>query len=273
MDRTITKIEVQKRNKDRVNVYINDEFAFACSSELVYCHNLQKGRVIDLDGLKEVIIEDNYIKCKSVALKYIERTLKTKNQIIEYLIKKEFEEITVSRVIEFLEQYNFIDDKNYVKAFLNTNIKKWSKNKIFYDLKHKGIDEETINTILNEVTYEDEKKCLIKLAEKKAKILCGKESDKRKIIEKLTLYLQSRGCDFETIKDIVKELDITPKEMTESDHIRKSGEFIKLATNRYESLKRTEQDKIKLKRKLQDYLLRKGYSYEEINSYIRAIEE
>ena len=33
MSNIITKIEVQKRNKDRVNVYINEEFNFACSSE------------------------------------------------------------------------------------------------------------------------------------------------------------------------------------------------------------------------------------------------
>lgn len=32
----ITKIEVQKKNKDRVNVYIDNNFAFAAFNELVY---------------------------------------------------------------------------------------------------------------------------------------------------------------------------------------------------------------------------------------------
>ncbi|MCC5424208.1 recombination regulator RecX, partial [Clostridium botulinum] len=53
MSNIITKIEVQKRNKDRVNVYIDEEFNFACSSELIYYHNLKKGKVIDENSLND----------------------------------------------------------------------------------------------------------------------------------------------------------------------------------------------------------------------------
>lgn len=47
LKKIITKVEIQKRNKDRVNVYINHEFAFACSAELVYIHNIEKGKSVD----------------------------------------------------------------------------------------------------------------------------------------------------------------------------------------------------------------------------------
>ncbi|WP_346961661.1 hypothetical protein [Clostridium sp.] len=42
MSKIITKIEAQKKKDNRVNIFINDEFAFGCSSELVYYHNLAK---------------------------------------------------------------------------------------------------------------------------------------------------------------------------------------------------------------------------------------
>ena len=32
----ITKIEVGKRNKERVNIYIDEEYAFSISAELIY---------------------------------------------------------------------------------------------------------------------------------------------------------------------------------------------------------------------------------------------
>ena len=37
----ITKIEVRKRNKERVNIYIDEEYAFSISAELVYKENLK----------------------------------------------------------------------------------------------------------------------------------------------------------------------------------------------------------------------------------------
>ena len=51
----ITSIEVQKRNKDRVNVFVNYEFAFACNMELVYKEGLSKGCIIDERRLKEIV--------------------------------------------------------------------------------------------------------------------------------------------------------------------------------------------------------------------------
>ena len=39
----ITKIEAQKKNTDRVNIYINDEFFMSVFTELVYTFNLKKG--------------------------------------------------------------------------------------------------------------------------------------------------------------------------------------------------------------------------------------
>ncbi|MCD3298125.1 recombination regulator RecX, partial [Clostridium botulinum C/D] len=43
MERLITKIEIGKKNKNRVNIYLDEEFAFACSADLVYYYKLAKG--------------------------------------------------------------------------------------------------------------------------------------------------------------------------------------------------------------------------------------
>ena len=51
MSSIITKIEIQKNNKDRVNIYMNDEFAFACDAALVYIHNITKGATIEKERL------------------------------------------------------------------------------------------------------------------------------------------------------------------------------------------------------------------------------
>ena len=73
----ITKIELGKKNKERVNIYIDEEYAFSISAELVYKENLKVKDKVDVEKLKKIANEDNYIKCKNSALKIIEITYKT----------------------------------------------------------------------------------------------------------------------------------------------------------------------------------------------------
>ncbi len=273
MSNTITKIEIQKKNENRVNIFIDGEFSFSCSSELVYYHKLHKGRVIEIEDFEKVISEDNYIRGKNVSLKYIERTLKTEAQIREYLVKKEFDENTIDRVINFLKEYKFIDDYYYTKAFINTNIKSWGKNKIIYNLKSKGIDDDIINRVINELPMESEITIALSLAEKKLKLLCNKENSKIKILQKLSSYLVSRGYNFEIINEVISKMHIEPKQDSEKCEEDKYSKLLDLASGRYEKLKKSEQNHIKLKKKLQDFLLRKGYNYDEIKECIKHIEE
>ena len=65
----ITSIEVQKRNVNRVNVYVDEAFTFACDAELIYKQGIQKDSIIDVEAIKEIVKEDEFIKCKNSALR------------------------------------------------------------------------------------------------------------------------------------------------------------------------------------------------------------
>ena len=92
MENIITKVEVQKNNKNRVNVYVDDEYVFSCDAELVYKYDLKKQKSIQLEELKEIIADDNYIKAKNMALRYIERAYKTEKEMKDKLINKGYDE-------------------------------------------------------------------------------------------------------------------------------------------------------------------------------------
>ena len=61
----ITKIELGTRNKERVNIYIDEEYAFSISAELVYKENLKVKDKINVESLKKLADEDNYIKLRN----------------------------------------------------------------------------------------------------------------------------------------------------------------------------------------------------------------
>lgn len=307
MSNIITKIEVQKRNKDRVNVYINEEFNFACSSELIYYHNLKKGKIIDENNLKDIIKEDNYIKAKSYGLKYLEKSLKTESQVKEKLYSKEYDDDTVNRVIKFLKDYEFMDDNKYCDMYIREKLNIYGRNKIKYSLLNKGIKESIVIEKINAIDDEKERKVAYKLSEKKYKVIILKEKDKYKIYTKIWSYIISKGYssnvsewvinklksnedlyeldnniyshdkeieydEYEEVKNESKILDEYHKNSYFNSKNNSSKENIDiLARKRYDIIIKSENDKNKIYRKLSNYLLRRGYSFEDIKTSVNHI--
>ncbi len=81
----ITKIEIQKNNKDRVNIYLDGEYALAINAELIYKENLKVKDDVDISKLQEIAEKESYIRCKESAIKIIERSYKTEKEIRDKL--------------------------------------------------------------------------------------------------------------------------------------------------------------------------------------------
>lgn len=202
----ITKIEIGKRNKERVNIYIDDEFAFSLSAEIVYKENLAPKQVIEVEKLTRLAREDEFMKCKSSALKIVERSYRTEKEIFNKLITKEYSKESINRTIEFLREYNLINDRNYVKMYVKDKLKSQGKNKIKYNLKRKGISDELIIEELSKIDDEDSKNGAIILAQKKYNELKRRESDQYKLSQKLYRFLISKGYNYDLASDVMKEV-------------------------------------------------------------------
>lgn len=200
----ITKIEAQKRNKERVNIYIDDEYAFSTFLEIVYKEGLHKDLIIDTKKYSEIIKKENIQKCKNTSLRIIERSHKTEQEMRKRLFEKEYNEEEINIAIDFLKEYKFLDDNSYTNLYINEKIKSYGGQKIKYSLLSKGITKEVIDKALQEVTKEEFEEAALKLAEKKYRILLKRENNKYNLYNKLYRYLVSRGYDYELSKSITK---------------------------------------------------------------------
>lgn len=206
MKKVITRIEIQKRNKDRVNIFIEGEFAFSCSAELVFTHKLKENKAVDIEKLKEIVEEDNYLKCKNNALKIIERSYKTEKEIFDKLKQKGYDEKVIARAIDFLISYNFLNDENYTAMYIKDKIKAEGRKKIKFSLLRKGIDEHIIEEKLKEIDSSQELDTAFELAQRKYKTIIKAEKDNRKIYKKLGDYLLRRGYSFEEVKKVLSQV-------------------------------------------------------------------
>lgn len=203
----ITKIEVCKRNKERVNIYIDEDFAFAIDAELVYKYNIKVDKEIDVAKLSVIAKEEEFSKCKNLALKIIGRSYKTQSEIKKKLLEKEYSEEVVLKVIDFLKEYNFIDDYTFVKMYIKDRIVNQGKNKIKYSLVTKGVDKTLIeNAFLELDTTEDEEEKAFILGKKKYESLSKRESDKIKLKNKVIRYLIGRGYDYAISKEVYSKI-------------------------------------------------------------------
>ncbi|MFX0548100.1 recombination regulator RecX [Hathewaya histolytica] len=206
MNNIITKIEVQKFNKERVNIYVDDEFFIGCSMELIYKEGIKKGEAVHKEKLQSIIIEDNFMKAKSRSLRYLGKSHKTEKEVVGKLKEEGYEISIIDRTICFLKEYDFINDERYVELFIKEKLKKWGENRIKYELLRKGIEEKLVLDKIYSIDSEEKNKVLYEVALKKYNSLIKSENDSFKINRKLNDYLLRRGYGFDEIKSVINKI-------------------------------------------------------------------
>ena len=196
----ITKVEVQKNNKDRCNIYIDEEFQTGLHLDVCIKYGLKAGKEITQEELDEIIFESDKILALSKTTQYLNTALKTETQIRDYIYKKGYSKEVCSYVIAKLKEYNYIDDQNYARAYIETYSKKFGEMKLKASLLQKGIDKEIIENLLNALESDDE--ILYNMATKYMK---NKENTFENQV-KLTRFLAGRGFSFDEINKVVDKI-------------------------------------------------------------------
>lgn len=202
----ITKIEQGKRNKERVNICIDNEFAFSIYMELVYKFGLKVNEEVDKEKLIQIAEIENLSKCKDSALRTIERSYKTEKEIRDKLQLKEFDESTIEKTIQFLIEYGFLDDSKFAKMYIKDRIRNQGRNKIKYSLIQKGVNKYLIDEVFEGLDKSEEEDRGFLLCEKKYLSLCKREDEDFKIKNKLIRYLLGRGYEYDMARDIVSKI-------------------------------------------------------------------
>lgn len=198
----VTNIALCKKNKNRVNVYVDDKFAFAVYAETAAKYGIKKGKVLTEPEKEEILGVDGRQYGVDVGLKFVATKLRTKAEIQKKLAEKGVTEEAAQSTLLMLEEYGYIDDENYAALYTKELAGKYGKRVIEYKLKTKGIPEELAKRVLAEAGGEND--ALKELAEKQAHRLRGEPEDKRK--QKMIRALLSKGFDYDNVKSVVREV-------------------------------------------------------------------
>ncbi|MCQ2400078.1 MAG: recombination regulator RecX, partial [Clostridia bacterium] len=84
----ITEISPQKKDKKRVNIYLDGEYYCGLSLETVYAYSLKKGKDLSPEELAEIQLKSEKSEALDKAMGYVSRAMKTKKQVKDYLAGK-----------------------------------------------------------------------------------------------------------------------------------------------------------------------------------------
>lgn len=195
----ISKIEVQKNHKDRVNIFVDDEFYASMFLDTAVKYGIKKDLDIDEEVFKSYLIESEKNLAFNKALNYMNTAFKTAKQIRDYLNKKGYDKIVVDYVVNRLKEYGYINDQNYAESYVNSYKNKYGKNMLKTKLMSKGISKETIDEVLKD--FESNEETIDKLLIKKI----GNKELTNDLLTKCSRFLSSRGFSFDEINSAIRK--------------------------------------------------------------------
>ncbi len=214
----ITKIEQQKKNPDRVSIYINNKFAFGLKKSSLLEAGLKKGQEITKEQLKKLKQKDIEDKNWDRALRFLSYRPRSEKELERYLKKKKVSDTETTTIIERLKERAYIDDKAFTTWWIEQRVKHKPRGRIllYKELAQKGVPKELINKGLNnlaKIIHEKEKEIpekyaddpeaylAYKVAKKKAKYFNNKSKFEFK--RKLSNHLYRRGFTWDQINKVV----------------------------------------------------------------------
>jgi regulatory protein len=196
----ITRIEEQKKKKNRVNIYIDGEFSLGLYKDTVIKFHLYENKEIapgEIYLIKEFEVITN---AKEKVRNYISYRERSKKEIKDYLTNKGIKEEIAVEVLDDFEKADLIDDRRFATSWIKDRNKNNPKGNfaLKMELKDKGIEESEIENLLQSV---DEKENALKVFEKAVKKYGNDKASKKKIFQ----YLERRGFKIQTILEVLQE--------------------------------------------------------------------
>jgi regulatory protein len=202
MDRVITGIKAQKKNHDRVIIFLDGEYGFGLSRIVAAWLNI--GQHLDEQKIESLLAADAHEVAFNKALRLLDRKPRTSKEISSRLVKSGFTLDQAEMVLQRLEDAGLIADDRFARQWVeNRNeLHPRSRRLIALELKQKGIDDEVIEQVLED-SSPDEDSALQAAMQYARKIPSGDRMEFRK---RLSAFLKRRGFNYGTIAPVVQKV-------------------------------------------------------------------
>ena len=198
---TITRLEPQKKNPQRYNVYLDGEFAFGISRAAAPW--LEEGNQLSQQKVNDLQKKDQFEVAYQRALNFLSYRIRSEKEIRQNLNKHEIPGEIIDGVLDRLRASSLVDDLEFATQWVENRIqfKPRGKRALSSELFLKGIPDQIIEDALADLNEEE---LAIKLAHKKISKLTG--LDEIAFQNKLSGFLTRAGFPYHINKEVIVNL-------------------------------------------------------------------
>lgn len=200
----ITAIKLQKRKKDRFNIFLDGVFAFSLTAQALAKAGLHENQEISSKKVTTLVRESELQTVFEKVLKFLSYRPRSEFEIEEYLLKKGVGEKTRKMVLGKLKGLDLLDDLAFARWWVEqrSTFSPRGIKAVRFELRRKGIDKELIERVLAELRSSSTD---LLLAERLVKKKLSRLKNLPQLEQKKKLYfaLAQKGFSYEIIKKAV----------------------------------------------------------------------
>ncbi len=198
---TVTALEIQKQNKERVNVFLDGEYAFSLS--LIEAAKLHKDQPLTDDEIARLKDDDSIQQAVDHAARFLSYRPRSTSEVRQNLRKHKYTDLTIGGALDRLKTLGYLDDLAFARFWLENRdtFRPRGPRALQYELQQKGVDQVIIATVLEDYNGHDAAR---RAAEDQARRL--RSLTQQEFQHKLGRFLQRRGFNYETCRDVIEEL-------------------------------------------------------------------
>ncbi len=197
---TITRLERQKKRPERVNVYLDGEFAFGLPD--IDAARLSKGQTLSEAEVSSLRAQDTLSKAVDQGLRLLASRPRSVHEVRLALAKKH-DSVVVERALERLMALGYLDDAVFARFWVDnrTAFKPLSVRALRYELSRKGVPDAVIQAALAEVAELE-----MALHAARSQLRRWEGQTRAAFHEHLVVFLQRRGFGYNTAREAIRTL-------------------------------------------------------------------
>lgn len=198
---TITALSAQKRNPQRVNIFLDGEFAFGLAR--IVAAWLQVGQVIDDEKIAALKAEDEFEVAYQRALRLIRYRPRTENEIRQNLGRNAVPETWQDAVVARLKEHRLLDDAAFAQTWIDnrSELRPRSRRALAHELGRRGVDRSLVEESLAQI---DDNAMAYQAAQRRAPRF--KDLDWPDFRLKLFRFLAQRGFTYEASREAIERV-------------------------------------------------------------------
>lgn len=198
---TITSLVAQERNKERVSVFIDGEFAFGLA--MIEALKLRKGQHLSEEEVSRLRALDEIEVAHEAALNFLSYRPRSTDEVRRRLEERKYSLPAVEKVLERLQQAGLLDDEAFARYWVENREQfgPRSARALRQELRQKGVPDSIIVLALDGL---DEEEAAYRAAGHQARRLTG--LDRQAFRKKVGDFLTRRGFSYGVSRDVINRL-------------------------------------------------------------------